>query len=54
MGHLRVIFNALKEHQLFARYSKSEFWLRSIVFLGHIILCKGIEVDPKKMEQVRF
>ena len=54
MNYLWVVLKVLKEHQLFARYSKSEFWLRSIVFLGHIILCKGIEVDPKKMEQVRF
>ena len=53
MGHLRVILNVLKEHQLFARYSKCEFWLRSVAFLGRIISCEGIEVDPMKMEEVR-
>ena len=37
MGHSRVVLQVLKEHQLSAMYSKCEFWLRSVAFLGHII-----------------
>ena len=43
----------LKEHQLFSKYSKCEFWLRSVVFLGHIFLRESIEVNPKKIEVVK-
>ena len=50
---LRVILQVLKEHQLFDKYIKCEFLLRSIAFHGHIISCEGIELDPKKMEAVR-
>ena len=42
----------LREHGLYAKFSKYEFWLRSISFLGHVVLEKGIEVDPKKVEAV--
>ena len=37
LGHFRVVLQVLKEHQLSAMYSKCEFWLRSVAFLGHII-----------------
>ena len=37
MGHLRVVLQTLKEHQMYAKYSKCEFWLRSVIFLCHII-----------------
>ena len=40
----------LKENQLFSKYSKFEFWLRSVAFLGHIIFREGVEVDPRKTE----
>ena len=50
MCHLRVVLQTLKEHQLFSKYSKCEFWLRSVTFLGHIICSEGVEVDPRKME----
>ena len=53
MGHLRVVLQTLKEHQLYAKYSKCEFWLRSLTFLGHIISSEGIEVDPRKTEAVK-
>ena len=48
--HLRVVLQTLKEHQLYAQYSKCEFWLRSINFLTHIIYSEGFEVNPRKME----
>ena len=53
MGHLRVVLQTLKEHQFFAKYNNSEFLLRSVTFLGHIISGDGIRVDPKKIEVVR-
>ena len=53
MGHLRVVLQTLKEHQLYAKYSKCEFWLRSLTFLWLIISSEGGEVDPKKMEKVK-
>ena len=37
MGHLRVVFPISKENQLFSKLSKREFWLISVVFLGHIV-----------------
>ena len=37
MDHLRIMLQVLKNQQLFAKFSKCEFWLRSIAFLGHIV-----------------
>ena len=53
MDHLRVVFHVLKELQLFAKYRKCEFWLRSVAFLGHIISSDVFEVDPSKTEVVK-
>ena len=53
MGHLRVVLQTLKEHQLYAKYCKCEFWLRSVAFLGHIISSEEFEVDPRIMEEVK-
>ena len=53
MDHLRVVLQFLKEHQLFAKYSKCQFWSRSVAFLGHIISSEGVEVDPRKTEAVK-
>ena len=53
MNHLRVVLQVLKEHQLFSNYSKYEFWLRSVTFLGHIISSEGVEADPRKMKSVK-
>ncbi|WMV18336.1 hypothetical protein MTR67_011721 [Solanum verrucosum] len=50
IDHWRIVFQILKDQQLFAKFYKCEFWLRSIAFLGHIISSKGIEVDPKKTD----
>ncbi|KAH0655603.1 hypothetical protein KY285_030485 [Solanum tuberosum] len=51
--HLRIVLQVLKDHQLFAKFSKCEFWLRSVAFLGHIVSSKGIEVDLKKTDSVK-
>ena len=51
--HLRTILQTLRDHTLFATFSKCEFWLRSVAFLGHIISFEDIRVDPQKTEAVR-
>jgi len=48
--HLRVVLKILIDHQLFGKLSKCEFWLEEVQFLGHVILAKGIVVDPTKIE----
>ena len=53
MDHLRVALQVFKENQLFSKYSKCEFWLRSVEFLGHIISSEGVEVNPRKIEAVK-
>ena len=53
MGHLRVVLQTFKEHQLYAKYRKCEFLLRSVTFLGHVISSEGVEVDPRKTEAVK-
>ena len=42
----------LREHQLYAKFSKCEFWLKEVGFLGHVISEEGIAVDPTKVETV--
>ena len=51
--HLRLILGLLKEEQLYAKFSKCEFWLKEVQFLGHIVNDKGIHVDPAKIEAVK-
>ena len=47
--HLRLVLGKLREHQLYARFSKCEFWLKEVGFLGHVISGEGIAVDPTKV-----
>jgi hypothetical protein len=51
--HLRIVLELLNKEQLYAKFSKCEFWLSEVQFLGHIINSKGIHVDPIKIEAVR-
>ncbi|WMV45898.1 hypothetical protein MTR67_039283 [Solanum verrucosum] len=53
IDHLRIVLQIHKDQQLFAKFSKCAFLLRSVAFLGHIVSSKGIEVDPKKMDSVK-
>ena len=46
--HLRLILQKLREHKLYAKRSKCEFWLKEVSFLGHIVSNGGIEVDPSR------
>ena len=50
--HLRIVLTRLWEHKLYAKFSKCEFWLQEVAFLGHIITEKGVAVDPSKVEVV--
>ena len=50
--HLRVVLEVLREHQLYGKLSKCEFWLEEVQFLGYVISAKGIAVDPTKIETV--
>src|SRR3954466_2042155 len=50
--HLRLVLEKLREHQLYAKFSKCEFWLKEVGFLGHVISGEGIAVDPTKVETV--
>ena len=50
--HLRLVLEKLREHQLYAKFSKCEFWLKEVGFLGHGISGEGIVVDPTKVATV--
>ena len=47
--HLRLVLDKLREQQFYAKFSKCEFWLDEVLYLGHIISAKGITVNPKKV-----
>ena len=51
-GHLKTILQTLRDKQLYAKFSKSEFWLCEVRFLGHIISGDGIRVDPSKISAI--
>ena len=50
---MRVVLQTLKEHKLYAKFSKCEFWLDKVTFVGHIISKNGLEVDLEKVEAVQ-
>jgi hypothetical protein len=47
--HLRVVLQQLRDHQLYAKFSKCEFWINEVSFLRHVISSEGITVDPSKV-----
>nr|GFC68272.1 putative reverse transcriptase domain-containing protein [Tanacetum cinerariifolium] len=51
--HLRIILELLQKEKLYAKFSKCEFWLDSVKFLGHVINSQGIHVDPTKVEAIK-
>nr|CAB3505086.1 unnamed protein product [Digitaria exilis] len=51
-GHLRIVLQRLRDHRLYAKFSKCEFWLESVKFLGHTVSKDGISVDPTKVQEV--
>ena len=50
--HLRIVLQHLHDHQLYAKFSKCEFWLDIVKFLGHTISSEGISVEPSKVQEV--
>ena len=50
--HLRIILQALREHLLYSKFCKYEFWLTEVKFLGLVVSALGVSVDPKKVEAV--
>nr|GFB78458.1 retrotransposon protein, putative, Ty3-gypsy subclass [Tanacetum cinerariifolium] len=50
--HLRTVLQTLRQEKLYAKFSKCEFWLRSVAFLGQIVSAEGITMDPAKVEAI--
>jgi hypothetical protein len=50
--HLCLALQKLREHRLYAKLSKCEFWMKQVAFLGCVILKGGISVDPSKVQDV--
>jgi hypothetical protein len=50
--HLRLVLEKLRSKQLYAKFSKCEFWLTEVAFLGHVIYAGGVSVDPGKVNDV--
>ncbi|GKF10212.1 putative reverse transcriptase domain-containing protein, partial [Tanacetum coccineum] len=51
--HLKIILEFLKKERLYAKFSKCDFWLDSVQFLGHVIDRSGVHVDPAKIEAIK-
>jgi hypothetical protein len=51
-NHLQIVLTRLREHQLYAKFSKCTFWLEEIQFLGHVLSAKAIAVDPSKVKDI--
>ncbi|GJT89882.1 putative reverse transcriptase domain-containing protein [Tanacetum coccineum] len=52
-NHLRLMLDLLRKEKLYAKFSKCEFWLQEVHFLGHVVNHDGIHVDPSKIEAVK-
>ncbi|GJT65042.1 putative reverse transcriptase domain-containing protein [Tanacetum coccineum] len=52
-NHLRIILELLQKEKLYAKFSKCDFWIRIVQFLGHLIDSQGLHVDPAKIEAVK-
>ena len=51
-GHLRIVLQTLREHQLYAKFSKCEFWLTNVRFSGYVLPASRVSMDPEKVEAV--
>jgi hypothetical protein len=52
--HLRIVLARLRDHQLYAKFSKCEFWLKTVHFLGHVLSENEISMDPNKVQEVMY
>ena len=50
--HLRIVLQTLRDHQLYAKFNKCEFWLTEVKLLGHVVSTSSVLVDPEKVEAV--
>jgi hypothetical protein len=50
--HLRMVLQVLREHQLYAKFIKCDFFQKEIQYLGHVISAEGVAVDPKKIKAI--
>ncbi|KAM2869733.1 hypothetical protein FF1_017608 [Malus domestica] len=50
--HLNLVLKKLREHQLYVKFSKCQFWLTEVAFFGHVVSARGIQVDPQKIAAV--
>ncbi|KAK1645348.1 hypothetical protein QYE76_063153 [Lolium multiflorum] len=50
--HLRLVLGTLREHQLYAKFSKCQFWLKEVGFLGHVLSAGGLSVDPSLIKSI--
>ena len=50
--HLRLFLEKLREHKLYAKYSKCEFWLPEVTYLGHVISKDGVAVTPERIQAI--
>nr|GFA25962.1 putative reverse transcriptase domain-containing protein [Tanacetum cinerariifolium] len=52
-NHLRIILELLRKEKLYAKFSKCDFWIRTVQFLGHLIDSQGLHVDPAKIKAIK-
>ena len=52
-AHLRVVLELLKEHRLYSKFDKYEFWLTEVKFLRHVVSSEGVTVDSSKIDAVQ-
>ena len=52
--HLKIVLQELREHQLYAKFSKCDFFKDKIQYLGHVVTKEGIFVDPKKIKAIEY
>jgi hypothetical protein len=50
--HLRVVLQRLRDHQMYVKFNKCEFWINEVLFLGNVISPEGITIDPGKVKDV--
>ncbi|KAL4013261.1 hypothetical protein IC575_025423 [Cucumis melo] len=50
--HLHMVLQTLRDNKLYAKFSKCEFWLKQVSFLGHVVSKAGVSVDPAKIEAI--
>ena len=50
--HLRLVLTKLRDHRLYAKFSKCEFWLKELIFLGHVVSAAGVAVIPDKIQVI--